>query len=74
MLGSLFARNQKEKDVSTADKSKKVPAEHIGGPVNQDSVLHRILEIIARQTAETLDDNSSADNRTAQQRGPQGRY
>lgn len=60
--------------MSTADKNKKVPAEHIGGPVNQDSVLHRILEIIARQAAETLDDNSSAANHKAQQRGPQGLY
>ena len=56
----------------TADKSKKVPAEHIGGPVNQGSVLHRILEIIARQAAETLDDNSSANQPTAKQRGPDG--
>lgn len=57
--------------MSHPPKNRKVPAEHVQGPVKQGSVLHRILEVVARRTAERLANDSPETKQSVQRQKPQ---
>ena len=56
--------------MSRQDTNRNVPAEDVSGPIKPGSVLHRILEIVARRVAKRLADDASTPRRPAQQNVP----
>ena len=56
--------------MSRPNTNRSVPAEDVSGPIKPGSVLHRILEIVARRVAERLADDEATPRRPAQQNVP----
>lgn len=57
--------------MSRPKNSQKLSSGHVEGPVKRGSVLYRVLEAIARRTAERLAEDPAATKRQERQQGAQ---